>query len=182
MLNPQWINLTEHAFMDYINTLRPRQNGRHFPAAIFKCIFCNENKGISIKTSLKFFPEGPINNSPSLVQIMAWRRQGDKPLSKPMTVKLSTHICITRPQWVNQWRWCNHNCITHQNCMHIYGVCERMILTTTRQRKYVWAKFRQSPQYVHSSYMIQCTDGRFSKNNHSSFLSWASLNAALLLN
>ena len=27
----------------YINTLRPRQNGRHFADDIFKCIFFNEN-------------------------------------------------------------------------------------------------------------------------------------------
>ena len=26
----------------------------------------------------------PINNIPALVQIMAWRRPGDKPLSEPM--------------------------------------------------------------------------------------------------
>ena len=31
---------------------------------------------------------------------MAWRRSGDKPLSKPMMVSLPTHICVTRPQWV----------------------------------------------------------------------------------
>ena len=33
----------------YLNTLRPRQNGRHFPDDIFKCIFLNENVWISIK-------------------------------------------------------------------------------------------------------------------------------------
>ena len=87
-----------------VNSLGPRQNGRHFPDDIFKCIFFNENVWISIKTSLKFVPEGPINNIPSLVQIMAWRRPGDKPLSEPMTVRLSTHICVTRPQWVNTLR------------------------------------------------------------------------------
>ena len=32
---------------------------------------------------------------------MAWRRPGDKPLSGPMMVSLLTHICVTRPQWVN---------------------------------------------------------------------------------
>ena len=32
---------------------------------------------------------------------MAWRRPGDKPLSEPMMVSLPTHICVTRPQWVN---------------------------------------------------------------------------------
>ena len=37
---------------------------------------------------------------PALVQIMAWRRPGDKPLSEPMMVSLLTHICVTRPQWV----------------------------------------------------------------------------------
>ena len=37
-----------------INTLRPRQNGRHFADDIFKCIFLNENVSIVVKISLKF--------------------------------------------------------------------------------------------------------------------------------
>ena len=82
------------------NTLRPRQNGRHFADDIFKCIFLNENLWISIKFSLKFVPKGPINHIPALVQIMAWRRPGDKPLSEPMMIILLVHICVTRPQWV----------------------------------------------------------------------------------
>ena len=81
-----------------INTLRPRQYGRRFADDIFKRIFLNENVRISIKISLKFVPKGPINNNPALVQIMAWRRSGDKPLSEPMMVNLLTHICVTRPQ------------------------------------------------------------------------------------
>ena len=84
-----------------INTSRPKQNGRHFADDIFKWIFLNANVWIPIKISLKFVPEGPINNISALVQIMAWRRPGDKPLSGPMMVRLPTHICITRPQWVN---------------------------------------------------------------------------------
>ena len=51
------------------NTLKPRQNGRHFPD-IFKCIFFNENVWISIKIPLKFVPKGPINNIPALFQII----------------------------------------------------------------------------------------------------------------
>ena len=42
-------------------------NGRHFSDDIFKCIFLNENVLISIKISLKFVPEGQINNIPALV-------------------------------------------------------------------------------------------------------------------
>ena len=88
------------------NTLRPRQNGRHFADDTFHRIFVNENVRISIKYSLKFVPMGPINNILALVQIMAWCRSGDKPLSEPMMASLLTHIriCVTRPQWVNeQW-------------------------------------------------------------------------------
>ena len=62
-------------------TLKPRQNGRHFADDTFKRIFLNENVRISINISLKFVPMGPINNIPALVQIMAWRRPGDRPLS-----------------------------------------------------------------------------------------------------
>ena len=83
-----------------INTLRPRQNGRHFADEPFKRIFLNENVWISLKISLKFVPRVPINNIPALVPIMAWRRSGGKPLSEPVMVSLLTHICITRPQWV----------------------------------------------------------------------------------
>ena len=43
----------------------------------------------------------PINNIPTLIQVIAWRRPGDKPLSEPMMVRLPTHMCVTRPQWVN---------------------------------------------------------------------------------
>ena len=91
-----------HDVWDDIYTLRPRQNGRHFADDIFKRIFLNENIWIPIKISLKFVPKGSINNIPALVQIMAWRRPGDKPLSEPMMVNLPTHICVTRPQWVNE--------------------------------------------------------------------------------
>ena len=59
---------------------------------IFKCIFLNENVWILLKISLKFVPEVQINNIPALVQIMAWRRPGDKPLSEPILVRLLTHI------------------------------------------------------------------------------------------
>ena len=42
-----------------------------------------------------------FGNIPALVQIMAWRWPGDKPLSEPMMVWLPMHICVTQPQWVN---------------------------------------------------------------------------------
>ena len=59
----------------------------------------NDNAWLSLKVSLKFLPKFRIN--PALVQIMTWRRPRDKTLSEPMMVSLLTHICVTRPQWVN---------------------------------------------------------------------------------
>ena len=84
---------------------------------IFKWIFVNKNVWISIRVSLKFVPKCQINNIPTLVQIMAWRRPGDKPLSEPMMVSLLKHIYITRPQWVNlKWIWIS--CTKCSNFIH----------------------------------------------------------------
>ena len=105
-----------------VNILRPRQNGHIFIDDTFKLIFLNENIRISIKISLKFVPNGLINNIPALFQIMAWRRPGGEPLSEPMMVSLLTHICVTRPQWVQtdfsishkiSTRCCFHKLATH---------------------------------------------------------------------
>ena len=77
-------NLAMHSATSAFNTLRPKQNGRPFPDDIFNCIILNENVWISNDISLKFVPKGQIYNIPALVQIMAWRRPGDKPLSDTM--------------------------------------------------------------------------------------------------
>ena len=108
-LNQTSIVLQTAFQMIFLNTLRPRQNGRRFADDTFKRIFLNENVRISIKISLRVVPKDPINNNPALVQIMAWRRSGDKPLSEPMMVGLLTHICVTRPQWVKK-------CCKYQIC------------------------------------------------------------------
>ena len=71
----------------WFNTLRPGQDGCHFPDDIFKCIFLNENVWIFITISQKFVPKGWINNIPALVLNQWWS-------------SLLTHICVTRPQWV----------------------------------------------------------------------------------
>ena len=91
-----WRQRNKRYWAPFINTLRPRQNDRCFADDTFKRIFLNENIIISIKISLKFVPEGPINNITALVQIMAWCRPSDKPLSEPRLVNLPMHICVIR--------------------------------------------------------------------------------------
>ena len=56
---------------------------------IFKCFFLNENDRNTIQISLKFVQMSPIHNMPALVQVMAWRRTGDKPLSEPMPTRFT---------------------------------------------------------------------------------------------
>ena len=51
----------------WVNTMRPRQNGHHFADTIFKWIFLNENVCILLWISLKFVPKVWINNISALV-------------------------------------------------------------------------------------------------------------------
>ena len=90
-----------------INSLRPRRNGRFNADDIFKCIFLNENVWFPTKMSVKFVPKGPINNILALVQIIAWRRPGDKPLSEPMRVYWGIYVS----PGLNELKW-NNNGIT----------------------------------------------------------------------
>ena len=99
--------------LSWLNTLSPRQNGCHFADEICKCIFLNENGWILINISLKFVPKGQINNIPALVQIMAWYRPDNKPLSEPMLVSLLTQICVIPPQWVKEAT------VTHLATVHV---------------------------------------------------------------
>ena len=94
-----------------INTLRPRQN--------FQYICLNQNARISIKISLKFVRKGSIYNNPALVQIMAWHRTGDKPLSELMMVRLPMHICVSLPQWMTWYWWLSVEKRTEIHCLCI---------------------------------------------------------------
>ena len=100
----EWRHMASYNLVNIVsvNTLRPRQNGHYFPDDMFKGIFLNENVSILITISVKFVPRCPINNIPALVQIIAWRRPGDEPLSEPIMVSLLSHICVTRPQRFKQ--------------------------------------------------------------------------------
>ena len=77
--------------LEVVNTLRPRQNCRHFADDTFRCFFMNEKNCILIRISLKFVPKDPIDCSPAFVQIMAWRRTGT----------IHWRICGTRGRCVN---------------------------------------------------------------------------------
>ena len=55
----------------------------------FKRIFLNENDRFPIRVSLTFVPRSPIDDKSALVQVIAWRRIGDKPLPEPMVAQFT---------------------------------------------------------------------------------------------
>ena len=126
--NVMFNSLAPGKYGNGFNTLRPRQNGRHFPDDIFKCIFLKENILILITFSLKFVLRGPINNIPILVPIMAWRRPGDKPLSEPMMASLLTHICVNELNvWCSSSRCIKNHALKSipdqgPSCLSPYGI------------------------------------------------------------
>ena len=77
----------------FINSSPPRQHGRHFADDIFRCNFVNEKFCILIQISMKFVPNGPIDDMGALVQVMAWHRIGDNPLPEPMLTPF-TDACM----------------------------------------------------------------------------------------
>ena len=56
---------------------------------IFISIFLSEDDKIPIQISLKLVPRSPINISPALVQVMTWRRTGDKPILEPVMIQFT---------------------------------------------------------------------------------------------
>ena len=58
----------------------------------YKCIFMNENDRILIRISLKCITRSPIDSKPALVQVMARRQTGKKPVSELMLNPVNWHI------------------------------------------------------------------------------------------
>ena len=134
-----------------INSLWPRQNGRHFADDIFNSIFLNENVWTPIKISLKVVPKGLVNNIPALVQIMTWHHPGDKPLSEPVVVNLLTHICVTRPQWVNAFLYQG---LGHKLC--VTSICQKQCLAGYIISISRWNKYIPSSLVIFSSELFPC--------------------------
>ena len=83
-------SLSIHAYLCHlVNSSPPEQDGCHFAVHIFRCILMNEKFCILIQISLKFVPKGQIDYKSALVQVMAWRRTGEKPLPEPMLTQFT---------------------------------------------------------------------------------------------
>ena len=108
-----------------------------------------------MKIPLKFVPTGLVNKILELVQMMAWRRPGDKPLFEPMLVILLTHKRDTRPQWVKavnlqtqqiNWRTtqlCAYNMrYTAANWQNDVASCKPILIIVELLLKRRWKQIR----------------------------------------
>ena len=69
---------------------------------IFKCISLKDNQDNYILIPQKIVHNGSVSNKTALLGIVTWRRISNNLLiSEPMMLSLLTHICVTRPRWVN---------------------------------------------------------------------------------
>ena len=52
-------------------------------------MYFSEDYRIPIQISFNFVPRNPINNKTALVQVMAMRQNGDKPLAEPIMAQFT---------------------------------------------------------------------------------------------
>ena len=109
-------------------------------AAIYQTTFSNAFSWMKMyKFRLRFHWSFffQINNIPAMVQIMAWHWPEDKLLSEPMMVSLLTHICITRPLWVNSL-WPNDAIWQHGSMSTLVQVMACCLTAPSRYLNQCW--------------------------------------------
>ena len=80
----------------------PRKNDPLSPDDIFRRIFVIETFYILIKFNWNLFIRGSIDNNPALVQIMAWRLIGDKPLNTRRKEQFDFNNSLEN---MGEWGW-----------------------------------------------------------------------------
>ena len=86
-----------NALLTPINSSLPGQYGHRFADDLFRGNFVNERLCNLILISLKFVPMRTIDNKAALVQVMAWRWIGYKPLPEPMLTQFTDVLINRRP-------------------------------------------------------------------------------------
>ena len=114
-------NLETH--LGYLSHWGRDRNGCQFADNILKCLFLNKKVWVSIKISLKCIPNGSTGNISALVQIMAWHRTGDKPLSGTMMTQLTdTYMLLPASMCYLTLKWLGHffqNVISFSDAVHL---------------------------------------------------------------
>ena len=125
--------------------MRPEQNGWHFADDKFKHI-PHKFLYIMIEILVEFVPTCPTGIISPLVQVMAWCREGDKPLPEPMM----THIYMPPGcQCINSHSKDQINSLVHDWSNSIANTLELLQsrtkpLIVMMLSEYYWISFIQS--------------------------------------
>ena len=93
---------------------------------------------------------GPIDNKPSLVQIMAWHQTGAKPLSQPLMAQFTDAYMCHRPQRVNSTMSCNSKCLSDNHIKALKQICPVFDITKMKSKVIIlMVKSRTSDEYMH---------------------------------
>ena len=100
-----WEWLTRYLNHIILMVIRLRPKWPTFRRWHFQMLF-RQWKGlyIPLKNSLKFDPNGLINNESPVVWVMAWRRKDDKPLHKPIVGEFNGEYKYKTPRLNELWR------------------------------------------------------------------------------
>ena len=82
IISREYIRICRLSFCSMCLPIAPGQNDRHFSSALPSIISANFR--VMIQISLELVPRGRIDDKSALVQVMAWRRTGDRPLAEPV--------------------------------------------------------------------------------------------------
>ena len=137
-------------------TSRSRQNGPQFTDAIFKLFF------VEFLSKFHWMVQSITVVRPALVQVMAWCRTFDKPLSQCSHSSYLTYayICVTRPRWVNIW-----TCWFQLKTKKVTSVCRAG--SKFKRPFLIWLHMTALIHHIQSSAVITRYDiVRYYINNH----------------
>ena len=112
---PRWQIAIWKVFLMHSQILYMRQNDSHFADCTFKCIFSNENCYILIQIWLKFFPEGPVDNTLVVIRGVTIRLATIRYISRYTTHDM-VHDTIQNQLIYYQWKILKHCGMCHQYC------------------------------------------------------------------
>ena len=106
----------------------------------------NESGYIVIKIALKFVPRGPIDIKKALLQVIAWRRTGDKPLPELMLTQFTEAYIYAAPGvMVDSSSHCRIYALLNKVINHLDNSLSRLFSVSVTKMEYC----------IHGEYLAQ---------------------------
>ena len=121
-----------------LNSLRPRQNGRHYADDNFKCIFLNENYEFWIRFHRIMFPRVQLAINKHWFRQWLGVEQGTSHCLNQWWNVIPMHICITWLQWVNILNIFSMGCLLRVFCRKLTLLAALRLKCSRRTKSVPW--------------------------------------------